>query len=112
MENNLLSDFWYMNLYTIIINFQDRSTGIDQYMTNNPEEALYKFIKSAECLCEYDRSKLLEILKKREKLTIHLKDMKWFWILDFWTDFLENKEFSSIFWWYIIQSDNNWPVRK
>lgn len=100
-----------MNLYTILINFEDRTTWIGQYCSNTPEDALFEFIQKSESLYKYDRNKLFEVLKKRQKLTIHITNMKWFWIIDFWIDLLNIRDFSSIFGWYIIQSDQRWPIR-
>lgn len=101
-----------MNLYTILMNFEDRTTLIEQYESSSEENALFLFIENAKCLNDYNRKELLQILKNRKNLLIHLSNIKWFWIMDFWTDLFDSKDFSNIYWWYIVQTDKDWPIRK
>jgi hypothetical protein len=65
-----------MTLYTVLVDFEDRTTGIGQYCSDTPEDALFEFIQKSESLYKYNRNKLFEVLKKRQKLTIHVTNMK------------------------------------
>ena len=105
-----------MNLYTILIHFEDRTTGIGQFKAESPEEALFEFINRNESLMEYDRSKILSIVRNRflqRNLLIHIADnFKGFWILDFGIEFIEDESLAPIFGGYIIQTDLSGPIRK
>lgn len=104
-----------MNLYTVIIEFEDRSSGIDQFEAESPEQALVKFIRHAESLQDYDRNGIeLTIsgrLRNRNLLIQIANDLRGFWIIDFGLDLVEIEEFSSIFGGYIIQTDKAGPKR-
>lgn len=106
----------YMNLYTILIDFEDRTIGVGQYEAEGPCLALKKFVESSESLSEYDRSKLLSIVNERSKqdnLLIHIaNEMKGLWAIFFGTDLLDIPELSTIYGGHIIQTDQNGPVRK
>lgn len=54
-----------MNLYTILIDFEDRTMGIDQFEAESPNQALEDFILKAESLDNYDRKLLLSIIGNR-----------------------------------------------
>lgn len=102
-----------MKLYTILLNFQDRTVWIEQYYAESPKEALLCFIEKAECLNKFNRNLLLNILLKRKNIFIHISMwIKWVWIMDFWTDLIDNIEFSDIMGGYIIQTDKDWEMRK
>lgn len=104
-----------MNLYTILIEFEDRRVGIDQFRAESPDQALHKFVTHAESLEEYDRRKILPILTFRSNqgnLLIHISnDLKGFWTIDFGLDLANIPELSSIYGGFIIQTDPNGPIR-
>jgi len=104
-----------MNLYTVLLAFEDRTNGIDQFEAKSPDQALEEFVLSAKSLDKYDRQSLLFIIRKRSKesnLLIHVADLKGIWILNFGTELIDVRELSSIFGGYIIQSDINGQPRK
>lgn len=102
-----------MTLYTVLLKFHDGETWIDQYSADNPDDALLSFIQCAKCLDTYDRKWLMNIILKRKKLLTHLwMWLRGVWVIDFWTDLLDTFDFSNILSWYIIQTDNQWVIRK
>ena len=65
----------FMNLYTILIEFEDRTVGIGQYEADSPEQALINFTRTAESLEDYDRKKIISIISNRiaqKNLLIHI----------------------------------------
>ena len=104
-----------MNLYTVIVDFEDRTNGIQQYEAETPEQALLEFIKQAESLEDYNRQGILSALSSRrenQKLLIHVaNDLHGFWIIDFGLDLNDVEEFSSILGGYVIQTDKEGPRR-
>jgi len=104
-----------MNLYTILFEFEDRTAGIDQFSAQSPLQALELFINNTESLRDYDRSRLLSIMKYRadqDTLLNHIaNNLKGFWVIGFGTDLLDIAELSSIYGGYIIQTDPNGPER-
>jgi hypothetical protein len=104
-----------MNLYTILISFEDRTVGIDQFEAETPQKALEEFINKAESLEEYDRKKIFSLIINRSRqgnLLMHIaKNLKGFWIIDLGTDFSDIPELSSIYGGYIVQTDLMAPKR-
>jgi hypothetical protein len=105
-----------MNLFTVIIEFEDRSAGIEQYLAESPEHALLNFVSKAESLEEYDRNRMTAIIKNRitqgNLLTHIANEFKGFWSINFGADLIDIPELSSIFGGYIVQTDNSAPKRK
>jgi hypothetical protein len=102
-----------MNLYTILIDFEDRTMGIDQFEGESVIQALEKFVLKAESLDNYDRQLLLSIIHNRSKqdvLLTHIAYLKGFWIINFGVDLIDNPGLSEIFGGYIIQTDIQGPV--
>lgn len=94
-----------MNKYTVLLNFEDRTMWIWQFFAKDPEASLMLFIKESESLMNYDRERIIQILKNIEKKLIKIDwNMEWIWLMNFWTTFLTSDDFSSIYWWYIILS--------
>ena len=104
-----------MNLYTILIEFEDRRVGIGQFEAESLVQALKEFINQSESLEEYDRNKILSIITNRSSqgnLLMHIADnLKGFWIINFGMDLLDIPELSNIYGGYIIQTDPNGPTR-
>jgi hypothetical protein len=96
-----------MNLYTILISFEDRTVGIDQFEAETPQKALEEFINKAESLEEYDRKKIFSLIINRSRQG----NLKGFWIIDLGTDFSDIPELSSIYGGYIVQTDLMAPKR-
>ena len=104
-----------MNLYTVLLAFEDQTNGIDQFEAKSPDLALEEFVLKAKSLDNYDRQSLLSIIRKRSgesKLLIQVADLKGIWILNFGTKLIDVQELSSIFGGYIIQSDFKSPAGK
>jgi hypothetical protein len=104
-----------MNLYTILMHFEDHTVGIDQFEAESPKLALDKFINGAESLEEHDRKALLAIANNRSQqgsLLIHVaNDLKGLWIVHL-EDLSKIPALSAIYGGYIIQTDINGPKRK
>ena len=105
-----------MKLYTVEITFADFTFGVEQYKAESPESALEEFFTNAECLNDYDRKKLIAIVKNRIKnknALIHVAgNMRGVWIINVGTEDLElPEEVEPIFGGRIVQTDPDGPMR-
>lgn len=73
-----------MKLYTVFIFFEDKTVGIGQYLAENSNSSLLRFIKESESLQKYNREQLITLLIKRKNPTIQVAmKIKGLWIIDF-----------------------------
>lgn len=96
-------------LYTILLGFSDHATGIDQYEAESAEDAVRKFIKSAESLENYDRN----LLDSNLRPLIHVAKKKGFWSFFFDPNLMDIKwpDDNPVLGGYVVQTDPNGPVR-
>ena len=104
-----------MNLYTVIIDFEDGTAGVEQYEADQPEQALLSFANKAESLDGYDRQQIVSIISnridKKNLLTQIANEFKGFWLINFGADFIESENLASIFGGYVIQTDKEGPKK-
>lgn len=101
-------------LYTIKITFSDFTFAVKQYETDSPEEAVELFFQNAECFDNYDREKLIEIMKKRLKeksAVIQVKNgLRGVWEINTGTEFLDFEgDLEAIYGGLVIQTDPHGP---
>lgn len=66
-------------LYTVIVTFDDFTTGIEQYEAASPQAAMAMFIRTAECLNAFpleDRSSI----GARHIALLEIKSLDGFWV--------------------------------
>lgn len=105
-----------MKLYTVQLTFEDFTEGIGQYQANSPERALEIFFEKSECLKDYNREELLDIMKKRihdNNAIIQVGgNMRGVWFINTGAEFhIFLGELRAIYGGIIIQTDINAPER-
>ncbi len=106
-----------MKLYTIEITFSDFTFGIQQYEANSVEEAVSLFFQKAECFANYDRKKIIDVIKKRLKdgsALVHIaNNLRGVWLINVGAELQEitNEEGPVIYGGKIIQTDPQAPRR-
>jgi len=101
-----------MPLYTVLVTFSDFATGIEQVTADSAHSAVQTFIKTAECLEEYDRDQLTRdsFSDKRDPLIHVANGLHGFWI---WVIANSPKDSydTSLYGGYVIQTDTSGPLR-
>lgn len=103
--------------YTVFLTFADFTFGVDQYEADSVEDAVRLFFKNSECLQEYNRNDLCEVIEKRLKeksALIHLASgLRGVWLLNVGTNFPKDlkEEQEEIYSGKIIQTDPHGPRR-
>lgn len=99
-----------MNLYTVTIDFEDRTQAIMQVEGMNQVEALHHAVKNSEALKEYDKAALEETLENFLSV-IHLAmNYKGIWL---WHHVnFDNKAVENIYGGIIVQTDQAAAIRQ
>jgi hypothetical protein len=105
-----------MKLYTIEITFEDFALGIEQYEADSPEQAVEMFFSKAECLKDYNRKELLDVMKERlankSGLMQIAGNMRGMWFINTAGEFLNfPNELQAIYGGRLIQTDQHAPSR-
>jgi hypothetical protein len=106
-----------MKLYTVEITFSDFTFGIEQVEADSVEEAVELFFQKAECFENYDRKKILNVVKNRlnnKNALIHVaNDMRGVWLINVGAELqdLSDSDQPSIYGGKVIQSDPSAPRR-
>ncbi len=104
-----------MKLYTVEITFSDFTFGIEQYESNSVEEVFQLFFEKAECFANYDRSKILEIMKRRLKegsALIHVaNNIRGVWLINAGAELQEitHDDLPAIYGGKVVQTDPHAP---
>jgi hypothetical protein len=103
-------------LYTVKITFADFTEGVEQYEADSAEEVVELFFQKAECFERYDRSKLLEVMKRRLKeksALIHVADgIRGVWLVNTGAEFQDFEgELEAIYGGIVVQTDPHGPRR-
>lgn len=103
-------------LYTVKITFSDFTEGIEQYEANSVEEVVRLFFQEAECLKNYDRRFLLNVIESRLKnksVLIHMADgLRGVWLINTGGELLDfDGELEAIYGGIVIQTDPHGPRR-
>ena len=99
-----------MNLYTVIIDFEDRTRAVEQVEYMSEVEALHKTLREAEALECYDKSAIEETIDSYLQITHLAMGYKGTWL---WHHFnFDNEEMDPIYGRAIVQIDQNGAVRE
>lgn len=100
-------------LYTVTITFADFTEAIEQYEANSPEEVVELFFQNAKCFVNYDRGKLIEIMKRRirdRNALGHVKGPRGVWLINTGAEFLDFEgDLEAIYGGLVIQTDPHGP---
>jgi hypothetical protein len=97
-----------MSLFTVIVDFADRTQAIEQYQAQSPREALERFVREAEALSEHDRKQAMQLVGKGDERLIQVADRYGVWM---WVPVVEH-EMGDIYGGHVIQTDPQAPVRR
>jgi hypothetical protein len=97
-----------MSLFTVIVDFADRTQGIEQYEAQGPREALERFVREAEALAEHDRRRVMHLVGKGDERLIQVADRHGVWM---WLPVVEHV-MGDIYGGHIIQTDPHAPLRR
>ena len=97
-----------MPLFSLRIDFEDRTYAIEQVNADTPEDALKLACSQAEALEEYDQQILAEMLERRVRFT-HIAGLRGVWE---WHQIPNASGFTAdVFGGTIIQTDIDAPMR-
>ena len=96
-----------MSLFTVIVDFADRTQAIEQYEVQSPREALERFVREAEALSEHDRKHVMHLVGRGDERLIQVADLHGVWN---WVPVVEH-EMGDIYGGQIIQTDPHAPRR-
>ncbi|MDP3542598.1 MAG: hypothetical protein Q8T11_09055 [Elusimicrobiota bacterium] len=96
------------HLFTVRIDFEDRTFAMEQTTAETPTEALRNVCQKAEALAHYDKTALTEMLDNRIILT-HLAGVRGVW--NWHPKPIESEATADIFGGNIVQTDENGPQR-
>jgi hypothetical protein len=100
------------HLYTILLHFGDCSIGIEQIWSKDSSSALKSFLERAECLQDFDRDKILNIVNSREDVLYQFASgMKGLWGINFGLELLDDSLPEKILGGKIVQTDPDAPYR-
>lgn len=95
-------------LYTVTVNFEDRTVGIEQVSAVGPEAALEAAFREAEALEKYPRM-AIELMRQRYVYINHIAKLRGIWI---WHQIPnESQVTADIFGGLIVQTDFAAPTR-
>jgi len=98
-----------MNLFTVTIEFEDRTLGIEQISASDEKEALENALQNAEALKKCNQNKIKNMVHSHIKIVHQANALKGVWT---WHKFdLEDIDTNDIFGGIIIQTDSNGPLR-
>jgi hypothetical protein len=95
-------------LYTVTVNFADRTVAIEQVSADGPEAALEYAFRQSEALAKYPRE-AIELMRLRYIHLNHLANFRGVWI---WHQIPnECRETEDIYAGLVVQSDSAAPSR-
>lgn len=99
-----------MNLYTVTIDFEDRTRAVMQVESINEIEALKRAIKESEALEHYDKKAVEDTLEKFLHITHLAMGYKGAWL---WHHVnFDNEAVEDIYGGTIVQTDRSGAVRE
>lgn len=97
-----------MSLFTVIVDFADRTQAIEQYEAKTPREALERFVHEAGALSEHDRKHVMHLVGKGDERLIQIADRYGVWS---WVPVVEHDP-GDIYGGHVIQTDPRAPLRR
>ena len=99
-----------MNLYTVTIDFEDRTRAVMQVESFDEIEALNKAIRESEALETHDKTAIEETIDTYIQITHLAMGYKGVWLWHHCN--FDNKAVEDIYGGTIVQSDKNGAVRE
>lgn len=99
-----------MNLYTVIIDFEDRTKVIEQVECSTEVEALHTVLRKAEALENHEKEAIEETIKTYLRITHLAMGYKGVWIWHHCN--FENEKVEDIYGGSIVQTDKNGAIRE
>jgi hypothetical protein len=99
-----------MNLYTVIVDFEDRTKAIEQVKCSNEIEALHKVLREAEALESHDKEAIEETINTYLRITHLAMQYNGVWIWHHCN--FDNEKVEDIYGGSIVQTDKNGAVRE
>ena len=98
-----------MSLFTVIVDFADRTQAVEQYEADTPRDALVRFVHEAKCLSEHNRKHVMYLVGKADERLIQLADdLHGVWS---WVPAVEHEQ-GDILGGFVIQTDPDDPLRR
>jgi hypothetical protein len=99
-----------MNLYTVTIDFEDRTKAIEQVECSNEVEALHTVLRDAEALESHDKHAIEETIKDYLRFIHVAMGFKGVWLWHHCN--FDNEKVEDIYGGSIVQTDRNGAVRE